>query len=520
MSLYGLEVLAHTDDRIEGMLSKMTLEQKVGQLLVFGYRGTSVQEGTLELIQELKPGGIISFRHNVGTLSELAQKNHSLQLQSIRHSGLPLLIMVDQEGGPVVRIRTQPPPLSAAAVGQTGDPSVAESVGRLTGRLLRQLGFNMNLAPVLDLSDPYSPSFIGQRSFGQDPQRVGVMGTRFAEGLWKEAVLPTAKHFPGHGAILEDSHHTLPVKKASLEELLQSDLIPFASFSQAAYPSAIMMAHMAFPLLDPSGTPSSFSRPIIKGLLRTRLGYRGIVLTDDLEMQGADFYRETGERAVRAIEAGNDMVMIAWTLRHQRSAQKALIKAVKSGRISEERLHRSLRRILATKLQLPQPELQANPSTIDFEEFIRQINQAQMRLSQSISRWHFSQGLQREARLKRGLGKGRQVFVYSADAEFFSSLKAMKSESPMPIHIPIGPRNPAQSHPQMLDQPESLAVFYLSGTGSLRQLRALPASVKMRTIVVNTTYPGALRERHQYFAVIDTYSQDPQIGLWLGEYLY
>ncbi len=487
--------------------------------MILGFRGTDLQQGTIALIEEIQPGALIAFRHNVGTLEQVAQKNYALQMLSLKHTGLPLLLMVDQEGGPVVRIRTHPPPLSAAAIGQTGDLGVARGAGRHTGRLLRGLGYNMNLAPVLDLSSPNQRSFIGQRSFGEHPALVARMGLAYAQGLWAESVLPTAKHFPGHGGIQQDSHYTLPIKTLDRAELLRTDALPFSLFSAEQRTSAIMMAHVAYPKLDPSGAPASFSQPIIEGILRQELKYQGLVITDDLEMHGAEFYTDVGERAIRAIEAGNDLIMVAWTPRHQKRAYQALVQAVQTGRLSQERLRRSLYRILSVKLQLPQPELMPPPSEINFDEWIAQMNQAGARMSEAVSRWHFYASLKRSPQLVRGMGQGKNLFIFTPDSQFFTHFQTTGRKA---VNlIPISPRRPASAHPQMTQNLENnLFLFFASGTGSLRQAQNLPAKIKRRTILINTTYPGAVSQRTDFFAIIDSYSQDPQVARWLADHLF
>lgn len=282
-----------------------------------------------DTLETLYPGAIISFKRNIKTPWQTAELNSMAQEISLKNTNLPLLIMVDQEGGVVSRIKTRPYSPSALSIGFTENPSLAKEAGLATGKVLSLVGFNMNLAPVVDISDPFQTNFIGNRSFGKDPHLVKVMGQKFADGLEDSGVLPTLKHFPGHGGSIKDSHYSLPSKLSSEEELLANDLIPFSHFSKGTFPGAVMVAHISFPNIDSSGLPATFSKVLINNVLRERLGFEGLIITDDIEMHGAKIIPSVGERAVRAIEAGNDMVMIAWTKKIKKAAYNALLNAVK-----------------------------------------------------------------------------------------------------------------------------------------------------------------------------------------------
>ncbi|MCB0392078.1 MAG: glycoside hydrolase family 3 protein, partial [Bdellovibrionales bacterium] len=232
--------------KVEQLISEMTIEKKIGQLLILGFAGTNVNHQLKDTLETLYPGAIISFKRNIKTPWQTAELNSMAQEISLKNTNLPLLIMVDQEGGVVSRIKTRPYSPSALSIGFTENPSLAKEAGLATGKVLSLVGFNMNLAPVVDISDPFQTNFIGNRSFGKDPHLVKVMGQKFADGLEDSGVLPTLKHFPGHGGSIKDSHYSLPSKLSSEEELLANDLIPFSHFSKGTFPGAVMVAHISF----------------------------------------------------------------------------------------------------------------------------------------------------------------------------------------------------------------------------------------------------------------------------------
>ncbi|NJL23838.1 MAG: glycoside hydrolase family 3 protein [Calothrix sp. SM1_5_4] len=180
---------------------------------------------------------------------------------------------------------------------------------------------------------------------------MSEMTLAYSKGLNAGGVLPTAKHFPGHGGTSQDSHQTTPRKMSSLEELQKRDFVPFEKFTEVIFPRAIMMAHLSLPKIDASGVPATYSSTIIKNQLRDVIGYDGLVITDDLEMSGAAIKGDIGERAIKAFLAGNDMLMLAGSPRNQRKAFLDMVKAVHSGRIPLSRLNESVTRILEAKSQ-------------------------------------------------------------------------------------------------------------------------------------------------------------------------
>jgi len=502
-------------ETVDQAIARMSLEQKVGQLFVLGYAGSDWTPRLYRTLKSFKPGALIAFGRNVKSLYSISEINRNAQVWSMDTLGIPIFTMVDQEGGSVARIKTQPPTPSALALGQLGDESLTRSVGLVTGEILFSLGFNFNLAPVLDLSDPRQKNFIGNRSFGNQPDNVAAQVGSYIAGLAQANVIGTGKHFPGHGGITQDSHKKTPVKLSTLDELMQSDLIPFKRFSKLEVPAALMVAHVAFPNIDPSNVPASFSHILITDVLRRQIGFNGLVITDDIEMLGAESVGSIEERAIHAIEAGCDMVMVAWSPKRQARALRGVLRAVKSGRISQERLTQSLRRIVEYKLRLkskvsldplPPDELRlALTSKFDnLREITRKINRA-----------NFSKSLDQYFALAGSIPPEKEILVFSADRFFYNSL-AETITNPLKL-IPLNVRSLKGVASAMARHSDSLGVYYVTGQVTARALDALDSSVKSRLIVVNATYPGSVSTSSKYWAVIEPSSLDPTLGRWLGE---
>src|SRR3989338_7523112 len=336
---------------VQEMLFNMTLAQKVGQLLMVGVKDKHLTPETQKLVKDLKLGGVIFYSHNV--THPLQVKEFVLDLQQISRleHQTPLFIAVDQEGGSVARIRknTQILP-SAMAIGATRSPQFAFMAGKMTALDLSAMGINMNLAPVLDINTNEENSVIGIRSFGESPELVSQLGMWYIEGLQSQGVVATAKHFPGHGDTIQDSHYTVPVLQKNLEDLEKFHLIPFRRAIENGL-DAIMTAHISVPGLDPSGIPATFSYNLLTNIIRNRMNFEGVIITDDLEMKSIQNDYGIGEAALKAILAGADMVMVSWTKNKKYEVFKTLLEAVKTGKLSEQRLNQSVKRILKLKLK-------------------------------------------------------------------------------------------------------------------------------------------------------------------------
>lgn len=340
-------------------LGAMTVEEKVGQLLMVHFIGHEVNEEARQLIQEAHVGGFIYFIASNGLTSPEQVSRLSSDLQSL--AKIPLFIAIDQEGGRVTRLMhgfTLFP--SNWDVGQTKDPDAAAIIAALSSHELKAVGINMNLAPVVDVhTNPQNP-VIGNRSFSDDPKVVALFGKAALRGYHKGGIVPVLKHFPGHGDTSVDSHYDLPVCNRSLEGLEEIELYPFMQLAKEA--PAIMTAHMIVPALDPEHA-ATFSPTILQGLLREKMGFKGVIISDSLLMKGALMQANSLENAaIEAFNAGCDLLIIAGGFSKDSlpyapammSVHKALVEAVNEGRISQERLDASVERILNLKSGLQQ----------------------------------------------------------------------------------------------------------------------------------------------------------------------
>jgi beta-N-acetylhexosaminidase len=298
-----------------------------GRGLAVGFEGTRLPDEVARLAEEADLAGVVLFKRNCPSLDGVLTLT-----AACRRLRADLLVLVDHEGGRVHRL---PPPFThfpaAAVVGRTGDPALAGAVARAMARELRAAGFDSGLTPVLDcLSDPRSTA-IGDRAYAADPELVAACGAAFVTAALDEGLLPVAKHFPGHGRTPVDSHLDLPTIPIGVDELARVELPPFERALAAGCP-AVMVAHLALPALDPAW-PASLSPAVIEGLLRGRLRFNGLVVSDDLEMQAVARTWGVAASAVRFLEAGGDLALVCRDTR-ARETVAAIEAAVSAGRLS------------------------------------------------------------------------------------------------------------------------------------------------------------------------------------------
>ena len=315
--------------------------------MVVGFKGKIAPQSIIDLIHQHQVGGIILFSHNVGTPQELLSLTASLQLEA-KKAGYeyPLLICLDQENGVVRRLGKGTTAFPGAmSIGATSKSENAFEISYATGKELKELGVNWNLAPVLDVNNNPDNPVIGVRSFGENPQVVAEFGKNAMKGLQNAGVITTLKHFPGHGDSNVDSHLSLPVIGHSRERLNDVELVPFkACIAEGA--DTIMSAHVYFPAIeDRENVPATLSKKVISGLLREELGFDGVVTTDCLEMKAISQTIGTERGAVEALNAGVDLVMVSHTYEVQLRTIKEIELALAQGVLREETLKASLGRI-------------------------------------------------------------------------------------------------------------------------------------------------------------------------------
>ncbi len=357
------------DDRLRGLIAKMSLEEKVGQLFVmhvYGHTATDPDQSDVdtnlrelgvrdaaELIARYRLGGVIYFgwAHNTRSPHQIAALSRGIQEAAAKAlpSAVPVLISVDQEHGAVARVGAPATLLPGAmALGASGSHELAREAARIAGTELRALGIRQDHAPDADVNvDPANP-VIGVRSFGADPEAVAGFVTAQIEGYRSAGIATAAKHFPGHGDTTDDSHTELPYIHHTREEWDRFDAPPFRA-AVAAGVDSVMTAHIVVPALDPSGDPATLSYPIVTGILREELGYDGVVATDSLAMRGVRTKYGDDRVAVLALKAGVDQLLnpprpqVAW---------EAVLQAVRDGELTEERVEESVLRVLRMKARV------------------------------------------------------------------------------------------------------------------------------------------------------------------------
>jgi beta-N-acetylhexosaminidase len=330
-----------------------SLDALIGQVFMVGFPATTPSPELLELIRQQRVGGIILFSRNVRGAQQVLELTRSLQ-QVAKEAGhpFPLLIAIDQENGTVQRLKrgtTQFP--GNMALGATGSEQLAYEVALAAGRELKALGINMNLAPVVDVNNNPANPVIGVRSFGESPDLVARLGAAQVRGYREAGIICTLKHFPGHGDTAVDSHLSLPVIPHSLERLETVELVPFKRGIEAGA-DCVMSAHVAFPALTGNMEPATLSPIMMRELLRSTLGFEGVIISDCLEMRAISNTVGVAQGSVMTLQAGTDLVLVSHSAARQRGAIAAVQTAVQEGHLSLAALQQAAIRVLKLKERL------------------------------------------------------------------------------------------------------------------------------------------------------------------------
>ena len=329
------------DEQVKNKMSKMTLDQKIAQMLILYSTSDTVNDDFKNTLKTYNPGGFILMKENITTFEKTKKFVDDMQ----ENSDIPMIISIDEEGGNVQRLLglkdvtpTNIPYMYY--LGQTNDTSLAYQVGKLTAEELRTIGVNVDYAPVLDIYSNSNNKVIGKRSFGTTPEQVSNMALSYAKGLEENGVIATYKHFPGHGDTSVDSHYNLPVITKSYDELKNLELIPFKKVIESDA-KIIMIGHLNFTNITSDGIPSSLSKKIITDILYKDLGYKGLVITDALNMGALTKNYTDEEIYTKTINAGTDLLLMP-------NGSKKAIEYIKKN-ISEERINKSVEKILKFK---------------------------------------------------------------------------------------------------------------------------------------------------------------------------
>ncbi|GAA4829385.1 beta-N-acetylhexosaminidase [Paenibacillus vulneris] len=350
-------------DPIQDLVNSMTLEEKLGQMVLFGVEGTVLDDTTRNHITKDHVGGFIFFGPNIKDSHQAWSLFQSMQKENAS-AKLPLLLGVDQEGGRVSRLPKELPAFPASqAVGAAQDPDYAYKVGSTLAHALGAFGLNIDFAPVLDVNSNLNNPVIGDRSFGSTAEAVNRMAIPEMKGIQSGGVIPVVKHFPGHGDTSVDSHKELPIVQHDLQRLRTVEFAPFAeAIRQGA--DAVMVAHLLVTKLDPK-LPASLSPVIIQQYLRGELGFNGVVITDDMTMEAIGSTMPIDKAAVQAVQAGADIVLVGHEPAKERAVLNALLQAAREGALKQETIDASVYRIakLKTKAKLtkesvPEPNIE------------------------------------------------------------------------------------------------------------------------------------------------------------------
>ncbi len=353
---------ADDDTVVSAILDAMSNEEMAGQLFMISYPGAELDETAMEWIDERCLGGLKIFGKNVGSLPKLAANVGIMQTMALQTKyRIPLLTATDQEGGWVRHIKFETSETAGnMSLGASGIKSDALMTSLYINQQLKVLGINMNFAPTVDLYFNPDNYVIGPRAFSSDPALTAELAKAWFEGAQEAGIIATAKHFPGHGRTNKDSHGSLPVIKVTLQEIEESDLVPYKTLIEAGIP-AIMAGHLAYPKITGSNRPATISQVLLKTVLRDRLGFKGMIITDDMIMGGASKYTQnTASACFEAIKSGVDMVLVSKDAETFDQAHRMIVQEMEANPQFRQQVRESAERILRVKLKYIKPEGEKN----------------------------------------------------------------------------------------------------------------------------------------------------------------
>lgn len=356
-------------DPIKEQIDKMTLNEKIGQMVIVGMEGYEIDDNARLMIEKYQVGGFILFSKNIKDTQQLLALNNSIKAANFNNK-IPLFISVDEEGGRVSRMPKEFKDLPTnKEIGKVNNGDFSYKIGGILAEEVKAFGFNMDFAPVLDInSNPKNP-VIGDRSFGSTPERVSKLGVKTMKGIQAGGVIPVVKHFPGHGDTAVDSHIGLPTVNNDLNRLKTFEFIPFKEAIENNV-EAVMIAHILMKKID-SENPASLSKTIITDILRKQLDFNGVVITDDMTMGAIVENYIIEEAAIQSVNAGADIVLVCHGSDNKIAVIEALKKAVEEGTISKERVNESVYRILKLKNQYRVTD--ETIESVDVEEINKKI---------------------------------------------------------------------------------------------------------------------------------------------------
>lgn len=341
----------------------------LGQLLIIGFTENRWKSAAERLLRDISPGGVLFSAQNLRTPEFTAE----LLQQVASTLAVPAFLALAEEGGTVDPLQVFFPPLPSPRAAAEKSLSAVERLGELTGAGLKLLGFNTNFAPVLDLASPFCEPILGTRTFGQDAGKVARSGKAFLHGLRQSMILACGKHFPGTGSAKLDARSRLPVVGKTMAELWSQDLVPYRELLR--HLPLVMVSHAAYKAYDYDlPRPATLSMKVLEGLLRTKLGYQGVAVADDLAGEAVRGTLDPGEAAVRSVNAGCDLLLVGPSGASTEAVLAGLKRGLESGKLPERRVEQALERIRTAKKALPLPRGKPSKGAVDqlarqFEKF-------------------------------------------------------------------------------------------------------------------------------------------------------
>ncbi len=483
------------EELIETILIHMSDEELLGQVFMLGYIGRRPSDDLMEWIEQRNLGGVKIFTRNVDTLEGLSLSIRSMQEAAAGgRFNIPLFVSTDQEGGWVRHIKEETSHTPGnIALGASGLPQDALLTGYYIGQELMSLGINMNFAPTIDIYTNPSASVIGPRAFSSDPVETAMLALAYYRGMSKSGIICTAKHYPGHGNADKDSHGALPVIRISYEQLWERELLPYRILIREGVPS-IMSGHLAFPEILGSMQPSSRSPYLVEEVLRSKLGFDGVLITDDMEMNGAiSGGVDTAQASLEALQAGNDMILVSHTPRVQEITWQKLRRHLAEQPAFRRRLEDSVRRILRLKLasfkrgSLPAPASEGSGDHFSPNQVARRF------FAQSALR---SVTMLRDGAIPLAPVNGTGLLLVGQFEEFLAEGKQRYPQADT-LFFPYSPFYRAREQdlariPAYASRYD-IIVFCLANYNSLEVLKAL-RSYQDKLVVVSTLSPVYLRE--------------------------
>lgn len=339
------EIIREEKELINDKINSMTLDEKIGQMIITGFDGSEYNDDMDRLINEYKVGGVILFARNIEDSSQMIELTRALQENN---NNIPLFISIDEEGGRVSRLPDDIEKFPAAFdIGLINNDQTAYENGKEIGYTLKRLGINLDYAPVLDIYSNENNTVIGDRAFSKEESIVSTMGIATMEGIEDADIIPVVKHFPGHGDTEVDSHYGLPIVYKTLEELRNFEFIPFVKAIESRC-DVIMVSHIILNEVD-SSNPASLSKIVISDLLRKDLEFDKVVITDDMSMGAITSIMSIEEACIKSIEAGCDILLLGNAYEEIEQVINSIKLKLYNGEISEEQINKSVKRILELK---------------------------------------------------------------------------------------------------------------------------------------------------------------------------